>query len=76
MGELTATSKICKPCYLFHRPVLQQMKSDCTPAADTPEYISSDLEARTKQFEMKIYVNDKSFLEWNVLKMSRTRAAE
>ena len=26
-SELTATCKICKPCYLFHQQVLQQIKS-------------------------------------------------
>ena len=68
-NELTPTSKICKPCYLFHRQVL--LSSNCT-VADTLGSVASDQEARIKQFDMEdtYSVHEKSFLDWSIWKMS------
>ena len=52
-GALTVASKICKPCYMFHRQMLQQIDSSSSVAINTLQSIVSDLETRLTHFEMK-----------------------
>lgn len=71
-GALTVASKICKPCYIFHRQVLQQLDSSSSAVTDTLHSIVFHLETRLADFEKKGVdtVCDKSFLAWNVCKVS------
>lgn len=49
-GVLTAQSKICKPCYMFHRQILQKRTSDSI-SAPTFDTIVANLEGKIAEFE-------------------------
>jgi len=70
-GVLTAASRICKPCYSFHRQILLQEESGISTSMQTLHSIASDLDSRVKQFETqeRNSASDKSFLAWNVSKI-------
>ena len=71
-GVLTKICKICKPCYMFHRQILLQLNAGSSMATDTLNSTVSDLETKLAHFEMDGVdtVCDKSFLAWNVWKVS------
>ena len=71
-GVLTKISKICKLCYMFHWQILLQLNAGSSMATDTLNSTVSDLETKLAHFETDgVYiVCDKSFLTWNICKVS------
>ena len=66
-AELTPHSRICTPCYFFHKRVLCEMKGRVT-LKETTESCVSNLEERIKRFESgdPHLVSEKSYIEWNL----------
>ena len=73
-GVLTATSKICKQCYLFHRQILQQQgeaNTEVVPDRSLPSIVK-EVERKIADFEHEPQhlVTDEGFLAWNACILS------
>ena len=71
-GVLTAQSKICKPCYMFHRQILQKQNTSDSISAPTFDTIVANLEGKIAEFEAseRKSVTDKQFFGWNVCRVA------
>ena len=71
-GILSPDSKVCKPCYDFHRRVLQQQNAGQPTPVSTLHDIASRLEEKIVQFEASNteLITDKEYLGWVVCRVA------
>ena len=71
-GILSVDSKVCKPCYDFHRRVLQQQNATQPTPVSTLHDIAFRLEEKIVQFEgtNNKLITDKEYLGWVVCKIA------